>query len=261
MRGLPSGVNSSRCASSGSPSIHAAKPGEASRLLIAIASSSRSFAGKNVSRSNAPTLSNGGFCTAAISPAMSRLAPSRQACSSDVRQQDVLAALERIRIAPEQREQSRDERADAVPQRRGVVQHRSRAAPRTSAAPTAAGRCSSPACRWRRPPHRGSARCAPAPGPILPGPSSRSPPSAPRSSLDAHALARGFRRIDPRLESPPARDSETSAADCARSPFGSMQMAGMPSMAASSSSARHRPVLPLPVMPTHTACVVRSFES
>ncbi len=34
-----------------------------------------------------------------------------------------------------------------------------------------------------------------------------------------------------------------------------------PSMAASSSSERHSPVLPLPVMPTHTACVVKSRES
>ena len=45
MRGLPSGVASRRPMSSGSPSIHAAKPGEASRLLSAIASSKRSLAG------------------------------------------------------------------------------------------------------------------------------------------------------------------------------------------------------------------------
>ncbi len=38
-------------------------------------------------------------------------------------------------------------------------------------------------------------------------------------------------------------------------------MAGTPSIAASSSSVKHSPVLPLPVMPTHTACVVRSRES
>ena len=45
------------------------------------------------------------------------------------------------------------------------------------------------------------------------------------------------------------------------SPFGSMQIAGTPSIAASSSSDRQRPVLPLPVMPTQTAWVVRSRES
>ena len=46
-----------------------------------------------------------------------------------------------------------------------------------------------------------------------------------------------------------------------RSPFGSITSAGTPSMAASSSSVTHSPVLPLPVMPTHTAWVVRSRES
>jgi hypothetical protein len=45
------------------------------------------------------------------------------------------------------------------------------------------------------------------------------------------------------------------------SPFGSITTAGMPSSAASSSNEMQRPVLPLPVMPTQTACVVRSRES
>ncbi len=36
---------------------------------------------------------------------------------------------------------------------------------------------------------------------------------------------------------------------------------GTPSRAASSIAPTQRPVLPEPVMPTHTACVVRSFES
>ncbi len=45
------------------------------------------------------------------------------------------------------------------------------------------------------------------------------------------------------------------------SPFGSMTRAGTPSIAASSSSDTQRPVLPLPVMPMQTACVVRSRES
>ncbi len=45
------------------------------------------------------------------------------------------------------------------------------------------------------------------------------------------------------------------------SPFGSITSAGMPSSAASSRSEMHSPVLPLPVMPTQTAWVVRSRES
>jgi hypothetical protein len=40
-----------------------------------------------------------------------------------------------------------------------------------------------------------------------------------------------------------------------------MMMAGTPSIAASSSSEMPRPVFPEPVMPTMTACVVRSRAS
>ena len=45
------------------------------------------------------------------------------------------------------------------------------------------------------------------------------------------------------------------------SPFGSIIIAGTLSMAASSSKHIHRPVFPLPVIPTHTACVVKSRAS
>jgi hypothetical protein len=40
-----------------------------------------------------------------------------------------------------------------------------------------------------------------------------------------------------------------------------MTIAGMPSIAASSSRLMQSPVLPLPVIPTHTAWVVRSLAS
>ena len=45
------------------------------------------------------------------------------------------------------------------------------------------------------------------------------------------------------------------------SPLGSMTMEGMPSIAASSIRPMPSPVLPEPVMPTHTAWVVKSFAS
>ena len=45
------------------------------------------------------------------------------------------------------------------------------------------------------------------------------------------------------------------------SPFGSITIAGMLSIAASSKSARQRPVLPEPVIPSTTPWVTRSFES
>ncbi len=44
------------------------------------------------------------------------------------------------------------------------------------------------------------------------------------------------------------------------SPFGSMISAGMPASSASSSRTIASPVLPEPVMPTMTPCVVRSLE-
>ena len=47
----------------------------------------------------------------------------------------------------------------------------------------------------------------------------------------------------------------------ARSPFGSMTSVGMPSRAASSIRPIRRPVLPLPVMPTQTAWVVKRRAS
>ncbi|AMV37913.1 hypothetical protein VT85_10790 [Planctomyces sp. SH-PL62] len=43
--------------------------------------------------------------------------------------------------------------------------------------------------------------------------------------------------------------------------MGSIAMTGMPSIAASSNIATQSPVLPLPVIPTQTACVVSCFES
>ena len=81
-----------------------------------------------------------------------------------------------------------------------------------------------------------------------------------REVLDGHALLAGIVSLTHGSKSSPLRSGNVSSR-FARSPLGSMTIAGMPSMAASSSSARHRPVLPLPVMPTQTAWVTRSFES
>jgi len=70
--------------------------------------------------------------------------------------------------------------------------------------------------------------------------------STPSSTHGANSCGERFGNVSSKLQ---------------RSPFGSMMIAGMPSIAASSSSVIHKPVFPLPVMPTHTACVTRSFES
>ena len=58
-----------------------------------------------------------------------------------------------------------------------------------------------------------------------------------------------------------ASNSGNSSRRLEISPFGSITIAGMLSIAASSNSARHKPVLPEPVMPNTTPWVTRSLES
>ena len=82
MRGLPSSVYSKFLALSGVPVIQASKPGAANRLLSAIASEKRSFAGKNESRFMTPTLVIGGFWISLINAGTSRLRRSCHALSS-----------------------------------------------------------------------------------------------------------------------------------------------------------------------------------
>jgi hypothetical protein len=78
-RGRPSLVRRSTAGSSGSPSSHCSKPGAASRPFNRMASSKRSLAGKNDSRSTMPTFWNDGVCTCWMSDARSTSAPPRQA--------------------------------------------------------------------------------------------------------------------------------------------------------------------------------------
>ena len=81
MRGRPSGAVNSRLISSGSPSSQAANVGDASRWLQRIARSRRRGAGRNDSRSNTPTVSNGGFWISRIKAGRSRPRPWVHACS------------------------------------------------------------------------------------------------------------------------------------------------------------------------------------
>ena len=133
-------------------------------------------------------------------------------------------------------------------------------AARTNAAPTAAARSRRRACRWPRPQQRAAARCGPEPGPTRPGRSSRCPRWPRRTAKHSAPLRAASPASTHGSKSAGARFGKVSIR-LPRSPLGSMQIAGTPSIAASSSNDRHRPVLPEPVMPTHTACVVRSFES
>ena len=115
------------------------------------------------------------------------------------------------------------------------------------------------ACRWRSRPPRAAAGCGRRPGPTRPGPSSTARPAARRTPRASGPCLRASSSLIQGAKSSAARSGNVSSR-LARSPLGSMTIAGMPSMAASSSSARHRPVLPLPVMPTQTAWVTRSLR-
>ena len=120
-RGLPSGVWRSAPTSSGSPSSQASKPGAARRLLSRVASSKRSFAGKKASRSSAPTLVIGGVWICWMSPGRSRSRPVSPRGLEEAREQDVLPALERVRLDAEESEEARGGGADALAEELGVV--------------------------------------------------------------------------------------------------------------------------------------------
>ena len=80
-----------------------------------------------------------------------------------------------------------------------------------------------------------------------------------KSSGEAPALAASSSLIQGRKSS--GRSAGKVSMRSARSPLGSITIDGTPSSAASSMTPTQSPVLPEPVMPTQTACVVRSFES
>ncbi len=225
---------------------------------MASASSMRSFGGKKVSRSSAPSLSMGGFCTSATRVARSTARPARQALSSrfDSRIWSRLFSGSASRRATSGGRRSPNR--CARPARPHLPADPPPAAP-AIAVSKAAARCPSPACRWRHRRRRGISGCARASDPTPQG--RRATARRPwRRNRRWKGPCAALPRHRPAAKSRGARFGKVSIR-LPRSPFGSMQIAGMPSMAASSSKARHRPVLPLPVMPTHTACVVRSRES
>ena len=101
------GVEAAAPTSSGSPSVQAAKPGEASRLLSVIASSSRSFAGiERLEVEHADALEGRALHAADQLGEIEVLAFAPRPLDH-VREQDVLAAAQRIGLDAEQREQAR----------------------------------------------------------------------------------------------------------------------------------------------------------
>ncbi len=262
-RGLPSAVYSSRATSSGSPSIQPAKPGEASRLLSRIASSSPLLGrverlhvdhADALDRRLSGSAGSGRPCRGRGPAAR----PCRASCESRM--------CSRLRIGsasmPTSASSPDDGRRDPL-----AEQSASSSIACGGAANDRSTVIGSPALRARRVDGQVDRRresVGDSLGRLRP---SRPVPRASGAAVccgqfvgrDALAGRFGLRRS--RGESRSGRSSGNASSRLPRSPLGSMAMAGTPSMAASSSSARHKPVLPLPVMPTQTACVVRSLAS
>ena len=247
--------------SSGSPSSQLANDGEASRLLRLIASLSRSFGRDRTipgRRRRSCRTAAAGCCW--ISCGRSRSLPARHDVVEHVREKNVLAAADRIGVDAQQREQARRRRGDPFAEsvgivdelrRRGVerLQHGDRdagagagrvdhALDRVAEAADAV-RAFVPlgqaVCATARPGWRRSRRATSACGPLR------------------------FRRSTAGSRS--ARGWETRAAGCRGRPWGRSRSRGCRRARLLPSSDRHSPVLPLPVMPTQTACVVRSLLS
>ena len=180
--------------------------------------------------------------------------------AQDRGEQDVLPALDRVRLDAEQSQQRGRGGVDALAQQLRVLDDgRSRRGERLEnrdrQARRAARSVHGEVRRLAQPPD--AARVLPPGGePVLPELRLLAGVLLGRDSLGPRVVL-----VDPGEESPPADRSGKVSSRLEMSPLGSMTSAGTPSMAASSSSARQRPVFPLPVMPKHTAWVTRSLES
>jgi hypothetical protein len=86
-------------------------------LFNCIASLSRSFAGKKVSRSKAPSLSNGGFLHGLDQRRHVERGALAPRAFDQVREQDVFARTDGIRLDTQQAQQAGDHRGDAIAQR------------------------------------------------------------------------------------------------------------------------------------------------
>ena len=258
-RGLPSGVHSSRPTSSGSPSSQASKPGAAATVLSRLARANRSPAGKKFSRSRKPTRSIGGAGIARTSVPKSTFCPlfhkastivERSTCSRLVPGSASMPTSARI---PETSDSIRSRRASGSSRMAtaGASRLPSMASGRPARLPGVNTAISAAACsrRIRSPDCPLAAR----PAAHFCAVFSASVSSVMPSRLAASGSSQG-------RKSPGARSGNASST-LARSPLGSITKVGMPSRAASSMRPMSRPVLPLPVMPTHTAWVVNRLAS
>ncbi len=205
-----------------------------------------------------PTLSKGGVCTWRIKPARSRSRPSCQAFARSEATR-VCSRLRGVPSAP-----ARTRALVAVPDARSASASASSRWDRGGAAKELRIETGRPArlpgvnmensAALRRRSMR-EASCPQAPIPF----DQVSAWCAANASADRPARRASSSSIHGRNSDALSRGNVRSRLP--RSPLGSMAITGTPSMAASSISPTHRPVLPLPVIPTHTAWVTRSRES
>ena len=202
MRGLPSGVYSSRCTSSGSPS----SPGRESRRgqqVVDAPSPARCVPsrGRSVSRSNTPSLVERrllhGWPSARPGRARGPRARRRRAgCESRMcsRLCSGSASMPSSASRPDDRP-SRCVRAARRCRRAARRRARERLQDRERQA-----RCRCPACRWRRRRRRGDARCARASWSHSARPLRHGPRRLRGVLVDGQALARGLALVDPGAE-------------------------------------------------------------
>ena len=122
MRGLPSGVNSSRCASSGSPCIQVAKPGEAMQVVDLHRELEAVFRGKEGFEIEGAELVEGRLLHGLDEAGHVERQPGAPCAFEDVGEQDVFARTDGVRFDAQQAQQARHHRADAIAQRTGVGQ-------------------------------------------------------------------------------------------------------------------------------------------
>ena len=226
--------------SSGSPSSQAAKPGEASRLFSRIASSKRSFGGKNDSRSITPTCVERRRLDlldqrrqVEVAARAARRASRSVATAGCAR--GCGSGRRRCRAAPSRpvavpldalARAARRPRASAGGGAANELEDRDRhAGAAAGRVDREVGRVAQPLDARRRP------------GPSRPGPSSRARPVAAANSSGVMPLRAGVVFVRPTARKSSARSSGNVSSRLPRSPLGSMTIAGMPSIAASSSSA------------------------
>ena len=250
--------------SSGSPSSQASKPGRGEQVVElhrerrTAPSAGRTRRGR--ARRPSRRAASG---SAGSAPARSRSLPGLPRASRGCfDEQDVLAALDRIGVDAEQRQQARRRGRDPLAQRSassriGRRRCGERLEDRHRQAGAAAGRVDGEVGRVAQ--ALGSAR---RPGPSRPSPFCQSSACCAANASRRHALAgaasssstHGRKSAGARSGKVSSRLREVALRDRSRSP-GCRR--SRPPRAAPMQS----PVLPLPVMPTHTACVTRSLES